>query len=311
MSKLKLGIIFLILANIIWGAASPIFKWSLTNIEPFTLAFLRFAIAALIFLPFSLNYLKIDKKDLKTFMGLTLTGITLNISFFFIGLKYTASINAPIIASAAPVFIILLSIPLFKEKPKKIKIGGALLGLLGVLFLFLKPILEGGVDFSIIGNFCLVIATLSAIAHLIISKRVIIKYDPITISFYSFALGALTFLPLFIFELVNFGSLGSIDSKGFIGILFGSVFSSAIAYYFFYWSLKYLSASEASLFTYLDPVVAIIIAIPLLGEIPTPAYIIGASLVFLGIYIAEGHLPYHHYTKVKNPPNPLGSGMYT
>ena len=46
-------VLALIIANVIWGMASPIFKFSLTNIPPFTLAFTRFFFAGLIFLPFA------------------------------------------------------------------------------------------------------------------------------------------------------------------------------------------------------------------------------------------------------------------
>lgn len=291
----KTAIIALIIANIIWGAASPIFKWSLENIQPFTLAFFRFAIGALLILPFSIKYLKFDKKDLMSILGLTIAGITLNIPFFFFGLKYTASINAPIIASAAPIFIILLSIPIFKEKPKRIKIIGALIGLLGVIVIFLKPLIEGGVNLSVIGNFFLIMATFAAIIHTIISKRIMDKYNPLTISFYSFAIGALTFFPAFLFEVINSQSLSNINMKGFVGIVYGAIFCTVLAYYFFYFALKYLAASEVSLFSYVDPVAAIALAIPLLGEIPTLAYYIGAFFVFFGIYIAEDKLPYHHF----------------
>ena len=63
MSAHQKGILALITANIIWGAASPIFKFALQNISPFTLAFIRFYGATLILLPFAYPYLKIHKKD--------------------------------------------------------------------------------------------------------------------------------------------------------------------------------------------------------------------------------------------------------
>ncbi|PIX68551.1 hypothetical protein COZ40_02690, partial [Candidatus Roizmanbacteria bacterium CG_4_10_14_3_um_filter_39_13] len=44
-------IVALIIANIIWGAACPIFKFALVNIPPFTIAFIRFFFAGIIFLP--------------------------------------------------------------------------------------------------------------------------------------------------------------------------------------------------------------------------------------------------------------------
>src|SRR3989338_3943053 len=109
-------IVALIIANIIWGAASPIFKFSLENIPPFTLAFIRFFFASFLFLPFTLKYLKqLTRKNIFEIVVSSFFGITVNISAFFLGLAKTTSINAPIIASAGPVFIYLLSLIFLKE----------------------------------------------------------------------------------------------------------------------------------------------------------------------------------------------------
>lgn len=292
------AIIALIVANIIWGAASPIFKWSLQNIQPFTLAFLRFSFASFFLLPFMGNHIKIERKDFGKILGLSIAGVSLNIPLFFLGLKYTASINAPIIGSAAPIFIILISIPIFREKLNTKKLSGALLGLLGVCLLFLKPIMENGMDSNALGNIFLIAATLSAIVHIILTKEIMDKYHPLTITFYSFLIGAISFIPLFLYENSKSNFLTTLNFQGLTGIVFGTLLSSILGYYLFYWAVKKLSASDVSLFVYIDPIVAIIIAIPLLNEIPTPAYVLGAALVFLGIYFAEGHLPYHHYKKL-------------
>ena len=56
MKKLYMNpVIALIIANIIWGAAAPIFKLALTNIPPFTLGFIRFFFAGSILLPIMLH----------------------------------------------------------------------------------------------------------------------------------------------------------------------------------------------------------------------------------------------------------------
>src|SRR5258708_32548408 len=97
LSKTQKAILALILANLIWGAAPPLFKWSLENIQPFTLAFLRFFLGALIILPFCYKNLKIAKKNWLSFFLLAFIGVTINISFFFLSLQKTESINVPII----------------------------------------------------------------------------------------------------------------------------------------------------------------------------------------------------------------------
>src|SRR3989344_9186052 len=130
MSAHQKGIIALIVANIIWGAASPVFKFSLQNISPFLLAFIRFYGATLIFLPIAFPYLKIQKQDYAKIFWLSFMGITVNISFFFLALKLTPSVNAPIIASSGPIFGYLSSIFILKEKPHPKVLLGLFISLL-------------------------------------------------------------------------------------------------------------------------------------------------------------------------------------
>lgn len=51
----------LVIANIIWGGASPIFKYALQNIPPFTLAFIRFFFCRVDF--FTFGNLKLAEAD--------------------------------------------------------------------------------------------------------------------------------------------------------------------------------------------------------------------------------------------------------
>lgn len=290
-----MAILAVITANIIWGATPPIFKWALEEINPFTLAFARFFLASIIFIPFLKGHsLKIKTRDWPLLFVMSFFGIFLHISFFFLGLEISSSINAPIIASAAPIFIILGGIFFLKEHPGVKKIAGGAIGLLGVLVIVILPALGQEFDGSVLGNLFFILATLGMVIQAFALKKLSKKYDPITLVYWSFLLATLMFFPTFINEAINGGITPSnIGVQAVIGIIFGGVFASCIAYFCFYYGIKYLLASEVGIFTYIDPVVAILIAMPLLGEVPTPTYIIGAVLVFLGIYIAEGRIHYH------------------
>jgi len=77
-------ILALIITNLIWGAASPIFKFALQNIPPFTLAFIRFFSAGLIFIPFVFIYRqKVSWLDQIKILWIGFFGVTINIAFFF------------------------------------------------------------------------------------------------------------------------------------------------------------------------------------------------------------------------------------
>lgn len=292
MKTTRKAILALIIANLIWGLAAPIFKWSLESTPPFTLAVLRFGLSALIFLPLAKGNFSIKGKDVFTLVIMSFIG-SLHISFFFLGLENTNSINAPIIASSGPIFIILFGILFLKDKVKSKTLFGAFLGLLGVLTIIVLPSIEQGFDSSIIGNIFLVFAMFASVVYALLLKKLMKNYKVATIAFWTFLITTLGFMPMFFSEIQSVGFLPIINSQVIGGVVFGTLFSSALAYFLQMWAMKKISVEEAGLFTYIDPVAAILIAVPLLGEVPTVHFFVGSILVFLGIFIAEGRVHWH------------------
>lgn len=304
----KKAFLALIIANIIWGAASPIFKWALQNIPPFSLAFLRFYYAGLILALILLVYRLIDKRseslrlqihrmvksDGKNLLLLSLCGITFNITFFFLGLKISSAIDAPIIASAGPVFTFFLALIFLKEKFRLKKLLGMLLALFGVILIVIQPILEKSSDASVLGNLFFILATFGAVAQAIFGKKIYSNHNFILVTFLSFIIGTLTFIPMALYEYLKYPEwIAILDYRGLTGIIFGAVLSSTVAYTLFGYGLSKIQASEVAIFSYIDPIVAVLIAIPLLGEKITLAYILGSTLVLSGIYFAEKRIHYH------------------
>jgi len=305
MNQVQKGIFALIVANIIWGFASPIFKWSLTNIPPFTLAFWRF-LPASIFLGIYLIITKqfavptLDKKHWFKLFFYSLTGITGNIIFFFLGLQRTLSINAPVIASAQPLMIFLVAPFLLGETVNKRKMIGMIVGTIGIAAIVLEPIYYHGLDGNFIGNLFLVLATTFAVMATLTGRKLFHDQNPLVLMFWAFVIGGLSFLPLAIYEFNSIPNLYQhIDIKGLIGILYGSIFSSAIAYTCFAYGLSKITASESSMFTYIDPVAGTILAFFMLHEPITIPFMIGSMLIFSGIYIAEHRIHYHPFGKLR------------
>ena len=292
-------IIALVIANIIWGAASPIFKFSLENIPPFTLAFIRFFFAAFLFLPFMiLRKRTVTRKQLFEICLGAFFGITINISFFFLALPKTNSINAPMIASAQPIFLFILSVIFLKETIHRKVLLGILISFIGVLVIIISPIfLNHGTtilqkEAALEGNIFLVIATIGSVLQTIITKKVMKDVNHFVVSYFSFLFGALTFIPFMIPEFQKW-SFSQLNVNGWVGIIFGVFFSSALAYGLFMYGLSKIHAQEVGIFSYIDPVIAVLLAIPLLGEYPTPIFFVGSLCIFIGIVVAEGRLHWH------------------
>jgi drug/metabolite transporter (DMT)-like permease len=71
------------------------------------------------------------------------------------------------------------------------------------------------------------------------------------------------------------------------GILYMAIMSGIVAYVLYQYGLRFIEASEASTFYYLQTIVAIPAAVFLLGEKLSPLFIVGAVIVTIGVYIAE------------------------
>jgi drug/metabolite transporter (DMT)-like permease len=293
LSKRQLAVLALITANIIWGASFPIYKWTLADVPPFTFVFLRFSLGAIILLPFTFHKLKIAKKDIRSVILAGIIGITFCISFLFLGLQIAPSINASIILSSTPIILILFAIFYMKEQARKKVIIGTGISLIGIMFIILQPVLENGFSLAIIGNLLFLLATIAGCIHTVILEKIMKRYHVLTIVFWTFIVGCIPLIPMVIVENGQFNLIGTLSTKGLIGVIYGFLFASAIAHFLFAYGVKYIRTSEVGIFGYVDPLATVLVAMPLLGEQITTSFLLGAIFVFGGIYIAEKRIHYH------------------
>ncbi|HEX8932148.1 MAG TPA: DMT family transporter, partial [Patescibacteria group bacterium] len=260
-----------------------------------------FLLAAIIILPFIYKKIWIAKADFFKMLYLAFVGITLNITFFFLGLRLTTSINVPIINAAAPIFLIFGSVWYLHEKIKLKVLIGTLLSMIGLLIIILEPLLSTGPDGSIVGNLLVLLSVLSAVIYTLLLKKFRLPYPALTIVFWTFFLGSLFFLPAFLSEALILHPFAHMNSRSFIGIGFGAIFSSALAYFLYNFGVEYIDGAEIGIFYYLEPIATILVALPLLGEKITLLYILGSIIVLIGIFIAEAHIHYHPHLLSKKP----------
>lgn len=302
LSNTQIAILCLIIANIIWGATAPIFKWTLQHIDPFTFAFLRFFLSAVVIFPFVHKHLKIKEHDIYTLVFLSVVGVAFRISYNLYGLKFAPSINELIIGSTAPVFLFIGAVVLFHEKARRKLVFGMSLSFLGVLVIVFQPVLASGLNLSFLGNIFFLISMALNVMYMLLLKELAPKYNVLTLLFWTFTIAALTLFPFASVEMARNNMFGTITTQGLMGISFAVFFSTILAYFLNSYGVKYIKASEVGLFSYVDPFIGIAIAQPLLGEHITPHYLIGAMMVFLGIFIAENRLHYHPFHLLRSKP---------
>lgn len=283
--------IALLIAYIIWGANFVVAKITLQEFPPMTLAFFRFAFACLFLAPFFFaqsKKIKIDKKDLPKLILVGILIITLNIAFFFEGIKRTTAINASVLTLTAPILSVLLGWWFLKEKIYLINLIGVGLGLVGaVIIIGLPQILTGSFSpQTAVGNVLIVLASVVWVLGAIVAKPILNKYPTLIVTAVAFMTGTLTFfIPASSEYIQNPSWTSQVTILGIFGLIYMTLLSSISAYFLFEWGLSKTSVYKADLFHYIEPFVAASLAVTILGERISTSFLIGGALIAVSAYL--------------------------
>ena len=227
-------------------------------------------------------------RDFWVFAYLGFFGVTINQMCFTIGLHFTSVSHSAVIVGLSPIYILVLAVLFGLERATGHKVVGMLIALAGVAVLAS----ENGMSVhsaSIEGDAITMAGSLGFAMYGVLGKRVTAKYDTLTMTAFTHFAGALIVLPLAIHEAraLYGGDHLRQPWRVWAALLYMAVFSSALAYVFYFWLLRYLEASQLSAFTYLLPVLATILGIVWLREKGSWTQVFGAAMSLGGVYWIE------------------------
>lgn len=166
-----------------------------------------------------------------------------------------------------------------KERITKLKVLGTLMAFAGVVALS-KPEAGNG---DVTGLLLVLLGAISAAAYTVLGKRLMEKYDSVTLTSYAMLLGS---VPLLAFALPAARKvLDAADSGLLTSVLFLGVFSTYLGYQGWYYFLQREEASRASVFLLAISLVALLAGALLLNEAITLLTILGGVAVVLGIIL--------------------------
>lgn len=293
----------------IWGVNFVVAKITLAEFPPMSLAFLRFALASLLLAPFFLaetkkassgersRTIKIQKTDLPKLICIGVLIITLNITFFFEGIKRTTVIDASVLTLIIPMLSVLLGWWFLKEKVFLINLFGIALGFVGALVIVGVPqIITGTVSPNmLLGNILIILAAISWVIGATISKRVLKDYSSLIITAIAFLVGTATmFIPASFEYFQNPTWMEGVTILGILGLIFMTLLSSISAYFLFEWGLSKTSVIIADLFQYIEPLVATFLAILILQETVSSSFLLGAAFIAVGVFLGTLYKEAHH-----------------
>ena len=220
---------------------------------------------------------KIPFKAIKKEVPLLLfSGVAMGFNWIllFEAYKYTTVSVATLSYYFAPVIVTAVCPILFREKLTRKQILCFVMSTLGLVLITGIGNLSGGRDLIGIG-FGLGAAVLYA--TVILLNKFIKKVEGIHRTFLQFLAAILVLIPYV--AMTGGVTLGGLGGIGWINLLIVGLVHTGITYCLYFSSLKELPGQKAAILSYIDPLVAVVISVTVLGEAMTASQLIGGALI--------------------------------
>ena len=289
--QMLFGYLFALGATAIWSGNFIVARGLSDVVPPVSLAFWRWVVAVIVFLPFALRPLITERqqllKNIRYLSVIALLGVTVFNTLVYIAGHTTSALNLSLIAITFPVFIIILSRILHGEIITVYKILGILLVTSGVVLLITKG------DLFVLGNISFAVGDLWMLSASAIFAvySILIRQKPKELSIWAFqlstfSLGLLFLLPIFIWE-VSTVPPGTYDTATILSILYVGIFASLIAFILWNKAIITIGPSKSGLIYYTLPLFSGFLAYFFLDESIGMVHLFSALLIVAGIFTAN------------------------
>ncbi|WP_410071484.1 DMT family transporter [Alistipes putredinis] len=176
------------------------------------------------------------------------------------GLSRTSPIDGSIIDTITPLLVLLISVVLGIDKFTRLKIAGLVLGMAGAVGVVLLGASGGHTHSGLVGNLMIAGCALATSCYMVWFKKLIARYDVVTMLRWVYCLAALMVLPFGARELVH-TDFAAMDTDILLATLFVVFVPTYVPNLLLNYSLKYVQPTVSSIYTYLQPVLAVVLSV--------------------------------------------------
>lgn len=279
--------IALIFCNVIWACDYPFYSLVLGRyLSPMAMVTASLLIAALLSLIPMLwqPYEKVESSDrLKILCAALLMGVARKLCMMF-GLAQTSAIDGSIIGTTTPLLVLLLSILIGVEKFSTLRICGLLLGMAGAVAVIVSSGGDKHVNSSVWGNILILSSTCVSALYMVWFRRILSKYRVTTILRWIYCTSAAVLLPFGVDDMLSV-NVSAMHAEIIFATLFVLIVPTYLPNLLLNYSLRRIAPTVSSIYAYLQPVIAIALAVAMGLDKLHWDMVIFALIIFLGVGI--------------------------
>ena len=281
----------LITVPAIWGGTFVAGKMVVASLTPLMGSFARYVVAciALLVAAFVLEggLPRLTGRQWLATFALGLVGVFAYNLFFMGALTKLPASRAALIIALNPAITMAISAVVFKERLSARRWAGVVLALFGVAVVVSRgdfgSFARGGVG---VGELYMFAAVISWALYTILGRKVLGGLSPLAATNYAALWGTLL---LGAVAAPHFNALNPLqfDWRMIVSLLYLGVLGTALAFVWYYMSVKKVGASATSIFNNLVPVFGVAISVALLGEALLPSMLIGGAIAIAGVMMVS------------------------
>lgn len=290
MGRSLLPFLLLALASLFWSGNWVVGRVLRDAVPPVALNFWRWTGAVLILAPFVLPRLAgrwhLVLRHWRILLLLGGTGAALFQVLVYLGLTMTTTVNAVLMNSSAPLFILLCSWLMERDTASPRQVGGMLVSFTGILVIMTRGDLAGLLQLDFDRGDAIILAAMPVWGiYSVLLKRRPRDFTGNELLFLMSLFGVMCLLPLVIAEML-LTHAGSIDLGTVGAIAYTSAFASVLGYICWNRGVAAVGPNVAGFTIHLLPAFGSLLAILLLGEAFRWYHLVGFATILAGVFIA-------------------------
>jgi drug/metabolite transporter (DMT)-like permease len=280
------GWLLFISMSVIWGIPYLFIKIAVRELDPTVVVFARVGIAAAVLLPVAvqrgvLRQLREHWLVVAALACVQIVGPFLLISY---GEQHITSSLTSLLIAADPLFVVLFALRFDpSERASGLRLVGLLIGIVGVVVLLGLDV--GGDEQRLLGAVLVLLAAAGyAISALLIKRPTIAVLPTLGVVTVMCITATIVLLPLTLTRLPSKAPSPEVIAS----LLVLGLICTALAYLLFFALVAEVGASRGTVITYVNPAVAVLLGVILLGEPLDAAIIVGFLLIIVGSWLSTG-----------------------
>jgi drug/metabolite transporter (DMT)-like permease len=275
--------------SVIWGVPYLFIKIAVDDgVPPIFVAWSRVALGAALLLPIAAHAgaLRGLRRHAWWLAAFAIVEVCIPFPLISYGELHVSSSLTAILIASMPLMVALLSVRLSQaDKPTGLRLGGLVVGFGGVVALLGVDV--AGKPDELLGAALILVATLGYATAPIIVNRRLADLDPLGPIAVSLAAATVALLPAAIATPPD--GMPSLDALGSLAVL--GVVCTALGLVLFFRLITEAGPSRASVITYVNPLVAVVLGVLVLDERVGASSVVGLLAILAGSWLSTGGRP--------------------